>query len=152
MQCVAKCLVLTVMAGATCCGVATSRATAADKPAGEAWRYVHHNNEWWYWLPEGRWAYWRGGHWNRYAPAATNATQSASEYEGSRTTYYRGAESADEIRPFYGHAGSAWEYRAREAQEVGPFYGHAMPADVFGPSTPAGGEIRPYYGHAVSPR
>jgi hypothetical protein len=30
------------------------------------WRYRRWGNEWWYWLPTGRWDYYRDGRWNSY--------------------------------------------------------------------------------------
>jgi len=34
----------------------------------ESWRYVRHNGERWYWMPEKYWLYYRNGQWHRYDP------------------------------------------------------------------------------------
>ena len=34
---------------------------AAKSPNEDHWRYAYFNGDWWYWLPENRWVYWRNG-------------------------------------------------------------------------------------------
>jgi hypothetical protein len=129
------------------------RATADQKQVQDhdRWRYTFHNGEWWCWLPEGRWVYWRGDRWNdyhakSYAPPASALTASNSSGVAGSAPAANGGEN----RPFYGHALSNLDRRPLEANnEVGPFYGHALPREVFGPWRSRRAN-RPFYGHAIS--
>ena len=118
---------------------------AAKGSSQEQWRYVFFNGDWWYWLPESRWVYWRNGQWNDFVPPTASADRGSAPIRRVGPP----ATQSDEIRPFYGHAESSIDYGPSRAEEIGPFYGHALPADVFGwrGSRPRN---RPYYGHADS--
>ena len=45
----------------------------------EQWRFAFHKGEWWYWLPENRWVYWRDNRWNDYDPR-THAADRPSDF------------------------------------------------------------------------
>lgn len=119
----------------------------------EQWRYVLQNGQWWYWMPDNHWVYWRNDRWLDYDAR----TYSADAMPGpSVDAYYSGPGSAnrldpasDDIRPFYGHAGSAWGAfpSARLGGDVRPFYGHAE--SNWGVYTPDDTGIGPFYGRAV---
>jgi hypothetical protein len=34
------------------------------------WRFVLHNGEWWYWMPDNYWMYYRNNNWTRFDPYA----------------------------------------------------------------------------------
>ena len=34
------------------------------------WRFVQHNGEWWYWMPDNYWMYYRNNNWTRFDPYA----------------------------------------------------------------------------------
>ena len=111
-----------------------------------------HNGEWWYWLPAGRWVYWRDNRWNDYDPKTFTGPVSSGVVATSRAGSSQGSQAAanSDIRPFYGHAQSSLDRRPlEEDNEVGPFYGHALPSEVFG-GWRGRRSIRPFYGHAVS--
>jgi hypothetical protein len=122
---------------------------AAASPDQNTWRYVWHSGEWWYWLPQEKWVYWRNNQWNDYDPAfATNAGQGVNRsYGGSSAT---GAANSD-IRPFYGHADSQWGFGDAGARNsrIRPFYGHALPQEGIYEGTAPGEDIGPFYGKAL---
>ncbi len=131
-------------------GLVSVSALGASPPAAKTsnpdqWRYAYFNGDWWYWLPENRWVYWRDGRWNDFPPTAP--AQSLGPTVGRRVV--PPVTQNEDIRPFYGHAQSRIDYGPSGQEEIGPFYGHALPADVFGwrGSRPRN---RPYYGHADS--
>ena len=124
---------------------------AEQKQPEEPWRYTFHNDEWWYWLPAGRWVYWRDNHWNNYDPK--NYMYAACLWNGcdrsDRIVLWKRAFGGTDNRPFYGHAQSGLDRRHLEDHgEVGPFYGHALPNEVFGPWRSSQAN-RPMYGHAI---
>ncbi len=125
---------------------------AAKGPSQDQWRYVLFNGEWWYWLPESRWVYWRNGRWNDFVPPAAGADRASAAVARGRV----GPATADpgttqsEIRPFYGHAGSAIDYGPSREEDIGPFYGHALPRDVFGSGAVPRFRRGPDYGRAGS--
>jgi hypothetical protein len=124
---------------------------AANQQTQDQWRYTFHNSEWWYWLPAGRWVYWRNGCWNEYdratyTPPSVGAVAAGSSV--SRSASQTG--NADDSYPYYGHADSGWQRRTSEPNnEVGPYYGHATPNDVLG-SWRSRRSTRPAYGRAAS--
>jgi hypothetical protein len=101
---------------------------AAKGPTPEHWRYAYFNGDWWYWLPENRWVYWRNGQWNEFLSPTAGVSQGAG---AARRAGPRGIQT--EVGPFYGHAESSIDYGPSRHDEIGPFYGHALPRDVFGP-------------------
>lgn len=116
----------------------------------DQWRFVFFNNEWWYWLPEGRWVYWRENRWNNYDPKAVVPNDSAAVVSGGQVGAARSSQGFDsENRPFYGHADSTWGYYPSGGDEAGPFYGHAMPGEVFDGWGWRRSSIRPFYGRAA---
>jgi hypothetical protein len=120
--------------------------------APEQWRYVSHNGEWWYWLPQNRWVYWRNEKWNDYSPQSFVAKGSPVAVGQSTlvASANRAAGDQNEVGPFYGHSLSTWGSSPAADMEVGPLYGHALPSQVFGRRSWRSGDIRPYYGHAAS--
>jgi hypothetical protein len=95
----------------------------------DQWRYVSYNSEWWYWLPEGRWVYWRNSQWNDFHPPTAVPTRSSGYAAGVGVASASGTQSAapSEVRPFYGHAESSIDYGRSNEEEIGPFYGHTLP-------------------------
>jgi len=78
-------------------------------PVKEAWRYTLHNGEWWYWMPQNRWVFWRNNQWNGFTPRPSAPPAgfdrmmdipARSIYSGPASRYLGG----DEVGPFYGHA------------------------------------------------
>jgi hypothetical protein len=128
-----------------------------QKQDDQQWRFTFHNGEWWYWLPENRWVYWRDNRWNDYNPQTftyRNNGGAAFVPAGQVVTGYSGYATQtvpnEEIRPYYGHAESQLDRRSlQQNEETGPFYGHALPNEVFGPWRSRNAN-RPYYGHAIS--
>jgi len=53
---------------------------------GDDWRFVLHNNQWWYWQPNNRWVIWRGGSWVDYDPVT---------YSGANPVPYRAGYRGD---------------------------------------------------------
>jgi hypothetical protein len=146
----AAALLATAQAGLPAASGAEQKAKVDD----QQWRFTYHNGEWWYWLPENRWVYWRNDRWNDYNPqtfAYPNNYGTTGVPAGRVDGGYSGQSvSNDEIRPYYGHAESQLDRRPLETNgEVGPFYGHALPTEVFGPWRSRQAN-RPFYGHAVS--
>lgn len=132
---------------------AAPHAKAVDVKKAEdanSWRYVWHNQQWWYWLPENRWVFWQVNRWNDYvAPAVTSAVVQAQAVTSAADCREIASRDPDETGPFYGHAQSGFFNVTSSQDEIGPFYGHAMSHGVFG-FRAAGQEVqnRPYYGHA----
>jgi hypothetical protein len=118
---------------------------AVKGPTRDHWRYTHFNGDWWYWLPQNRWVYWRNGQWNDFPLPAADAIPGAAAIRQADPT---GTQT--EVGPFYGHAESLIDYGPSRAEEIGPFYGHALPGEVFGSRGPRS-RTGPYYGHADSP-
>jgi hypothetical protein len=57
----------------------------------ESWRYVPHNGVWWYYLPNGQWAYNTGTSWNFYhqppvSPPVISVPQTSSSWGGGYTS------------------------------------------------------------------
>jgi hypothetical protein len=134
-------------------GLSTSPAIGqVQTPNPDQWRYTFYNGEWWYWLPQDRWVYWRANRWNDYNPQTfhpnNGSTSAPCTYVGS--TYGNQTLPESDIRPFYGHSLSQWGDGYSGQDEIGPFYGHAMPGEVFGPRISRGSSIRPFYGHAAA--
>lgn len=87
----------------------------------ERWRYRQHNGEWWYWLPDERWVYWRDGRWQDYNPQTFRSVQPSYGYSDSGyyapsfgysyspgyTSGYSGYYSPRYHRGYYG---SNWGY------------------------------------------
>jgi hypothetical protein len=130
-------------------GLSAPIAQAANQ---DGWRCVFSNGEWWYWLPQGRWVYWRNSRWNDYNAStfvpADRSRRVARDSSGSASGNVPAAPS--DIRPFYGHAQSRIDYRSLEAEEIGPFYGHVLPREFLGFWSSRRFGIRPFYGHAGS--
>ena len=49
---------------------ATAAPAAAPATSGDKWRFVWHNNQWWYYLPNGQWRVHDGSAWHTPAAAA----------------------------------------------------------------------------------
>jgi hypothetical protein len=123
-----------------------------QKQDDQQWRFTFHNGEWWYWLPENRWVYWRNNRWNDYDPQTFAYRHVPSVVPAGRVEAGYSGETVrnDDIRPFYGHSDSQLDRRPLEQNgEVGPFYGRALPNEVFGPWRSRHAN-RPFYGHAIS--
>jgi len=54
-------------------------------------RLVRFNNEWWYWMPDNSWMYYRGNNWNRYDQSGFQPLTSGT---GGYQTGYRGTGPA----------------------------------------------------------
>jgi hypothetical protein len=114
------------------------------------WRYVVHNGEWWYWMPDNRWVFWRNNKWNDYNRQTYTLPNSSVGIAGNLAGSGGRAGNTSDIRPFYGHALSSLDRRpVEENNEVGPFYGRALPSEIFGQMRWRRSS-RPFYGHAVS--
>lgn len=96
-----------------------------------AWRYVRHGGQWWYWLPEKRWIYWQGDRWNNYVEA-TAAVNDASPSPQAGRPVRLAIGDRDEVQPYYEHAQSRPYGGPSRQEEIGPYYGNALPRDVFG--------------------
>lgn len=79
--------------------------------AANRWRYVWHNDRWWYWTPSERWSYFDGRRWNTYDPRRTAAVASryrkAAAFERPPAVAPRSPASlpdnlADLVAPFDG--------------------------------------------------
>jgi hypothetical protein len=138
-------------------GQVAKQATSSQQkvaPGSDRWRYTFHNGEWWYWLPEARWVFWRDNRWNHYDPKTYVApilqyADFAAGIQGGWTGGNRVLNDSD-VYPFYGRTTGQLDRRTLQPnEEVGPFYGHALPNEVFGPWR-WGQSSRPAYGHALS--
>ena len=102
-------------------------AMAEDRPQKQAYcRYTFRNGEWWYWLPENRWVFWRDNRWNDYNRLTFVPNRSPgfvrNGYAGS--AYGSQVIVNSDIPPFYGCAKSHAGISASSWGETGPFYGH----------------------------
>lgn len=52
------------------------------------WRYVRHNNQWWYWTPQSTWLIWSGDRW--VPQGEFNRQYATRPYQGTYRTGYRG--------------------------------------------------------------
>jgi hypothetical protein len=66
------------------------------RESGDRWRFVLHNGEWWYWMPDNSWMFYRDNNWSRYD--ADNFRPS-----GRYSAAYRGPARADGI--YYDESG-----------------------------------------------
>jgi hypothetical protein len=70
---------------------AAASAPATATTSGDKWRFVWHNNQWWYYQPSGQWLIHDGSAW--HAPQAVAPTaqvyQSAPAYRGQSQPRYR---------------------------------------------------------------
>lgn len=157
MRSILQCLLIVNILALMELGLSTAQAAdkAADKSQTQSqnkWRYVFHNGEWWYWLPENRWVYWRNNKWNDYNPRTFISSNSSGFIPAGRAgaNYGNQGITDSDVRPFYGHSLSTLDRRPMEENgETGPFYGHTLPSEVFGPWIERRSN-RPFYGHAVS--
>ncbi|MCE5266891.1 MAG: hypothetical protein LLG00_03285 [Planctomycetaceae bacterium] len=108
-------------------GVGTASAADRSSPGNQDdWRYVYYNDEWWYWLPEGRWLFWRDGRWNSYAPDSFTLCPTVVPWSYGWPAWYGVG-----VGPFYERAyGSYYGYGGEES-EIGPFYGRPFPRGPF---------------------
>jgi hypothetical protein len=82
------------------------------------WRYRHWGNEWWYWLPESHWSYWRDGRWNHYdantyVEASPTAVDSGSSSSASGPYY-------EDQNGFYTLQGNRKVYDPQIRREASP--------------------------------
>ena len=98
-------------------GVARPRAertASASRSAEKRWRYVWHNDRWWYWMPDESWSSYDGRRWARYDPrrpapsAMSSAYRKAPAFErppaiAPRPPASMRGEAVDLIAPFDAH-------------------------------------------------
>ena len=161
MRSIIRCLLVVNLLALLALGISTARAADKAADASQAksqaksqnqWRFVLHNGEWWYWLPENRWVFWRNNKWNDYNPRTFMALNSSGFIPAgtAASNYGNQAITNSDVRPFYGHSLSTLDRRPlQEDEETGPFYGHALPNEILGPWRDRSSN-RPFYGHAES--
>jgi hypothetical protein len=118
-------------------GLATVQAAEQGAaPSQDQWRYTFHNGEWWYWMPAGKWVYYRNDQWNDYDPKTfTSNNSGAVAVDGISSSSASRSTPDSDTRPFYGRVVGAPERRPLETNgEVGPFYGRVLPNEFFGPA------------------
>jgi hypothetical protein len=93
-----------------------SEAAAKDvKSRSDGWRYVWHNNQWWYYTPQQHWLIYQGDTWQRYAPEASGGT-AWNTRPNSRRSYSRNPSNAtiynpDLYTPYFGPPERVWLFR-----------------------------------------
>ena len=77
---------------------ASAAAPAAASATGDKWRFVWHNNQWWYYKPNGQWMIHDGNAWHpqESAPPTAQVYQSAPNYR------YRSNQPKSGYRQFMG--------------------------------------------------
>lgn len=81
----------------------------------DGWRYVWHNNQWWYYTPRQHWLVYQGDSWQPYASEASGGTarNSGPSY---RRSYSRSPASGsiynpDLYTPYFGPPERIWLFR-----------------------------------------
>jgi hypothetical protein len=144
---------LVIVAGALAvAGFAFATVQAAEQraaPSQDPSRYTFHNGEWWYWLPAGRWVYWRNDQWNNYDPKTFTYNNSAAvATDALPSGSANGAMPDADTYPFYGRVVADPDRRSLQPNsEVGPFYGRVLPNEFIG-SARGRRSIGPFYGRS----
>ncbi len=161
MRSIIRCLLVVNILALLELGVSAAQAAdkaadkTADKPQAQSqnqWRFTFHNGEWWYWLPENHWVYWRNNKWNDYNPRTFTSINSSGLMPAGRSAWNYGSQAVTDSdnRPFYGHSLSTLDRRPlEENEETGPFYGHALPSEVFGPCAQAARTVHSTVRHFI---
>ena len=98
---------------------ASAATTPATSAAGDKWRFVWHNNQWWYYQPNGTWMIHDGNAWHPQGAVAatTQVYQPAPNYSRSYQPQYRqfmgsgrnGGGMAND--GFWGNSPRYWTYQ-----------------------------------------
>jgi hypothetical protein len=120
---------------------------------------------WWYWMPEGRWVYWRNNQWNDYSTSANCITTGASASAGSNkgqnaggfilSGFERATEESSHgclpsaITPSATYGPTQTYQQNASDSAIGPIYGHGV-SSVGYPTTLGSTEVGPFYGKADS--
>jgi hypothetical protein len=77
-------------------GTATTPATSETSTSGDKWRFVWHNNQWWYYKPNGQWLIHDGSNWQPQEAFAVDNSRVTGSYQpatGSNQPAYRSNRS-----------------------------------------------------------
>jgi hypothetical protein len=161
------CRILSLLvAGVLAYGTLGSSAVSAAEQGSDSWRYRYWNNQWWYWVPEGHWAYWQNKQWNNYRPSTGSL---ASRAAGDTNTgsgrvqvpcvlcgYSETSGQSSDVADVGTGRSSAYPESSRIYQvsagpsKIGPLYGKALSSTTPPHAFSTNAEPGPFYDHAGS--